>query len=349
MARPLRMDYEGAWYHVMNRGIERREIFLNDDDRRGFVRLLSEMEEEFGVEVHAYCLMSNHYHIALHTREANLSRAMRWLGQSYTQGFNRREHRVGPLFQGRFKSVPVEPEEWLTQLSIYIHLNPLHITRLGLGKAEEKRESRGVGKAPDVKEVNRRLGELRAYPWSSYRYYGGYRTTPEWLKTETILSRFGRELKAQRAGYRSLLRDQLKRGTEESRFERIREEVAIGSAAFVEQLKSKFIVGMSRETAGKKAMARTVTLEEIIARVEEMRGAAKEEWLNQHGDEGKWMILKLARHRCGMTLRELGEAIGGMDYAAVSMGIRRYEKRLERNKDKKRRFDRVAKKLEVKT
>ena len=87
MARPLRMDYPGAWCHVMNRGIERRSVFLNDDDRRHFLRLLASMEENFGVEVHVYCLMENHFHLALHTPEANLSRAMRWLGQSYGQSF----------------------------------------------------------------------------------------------------------------------------------------------------------------------------------------------------------------------------------------------------------------------
>ena len=343
------MDYAGAWHHVMNRGIERREVFLDDDDRRAFIRLLSELEENFGVEVHAYCLMDNHYHLALHTHEANLSRAMRWLGQSYSQGFNRRHDRVGPLFQGRFKSLAVDPEDWLTQLSVYIHLNPLRVLRLGLGKADDKRESAGLGEHPGVKVVDARLKGLRAYRWSSYVFYGGYRKCPEWFKTKKILGSFGKTINEQRQGYRRFVKERLKRGTEESWIERFRDEIAIGGAGFVERLRNEFREGVTRETSGRKRMERTLGLDVIIGTVEKFRGEPKENWLKRHGDEGKWMILLLARHRSGMTLRELGEAFGGMDYVAVSVGVSRYEKKLTSNKAIKRRFNQVAKMLNVKT
>ena len=343
------MDYPGAWYHVMNRGIERRSVFLDDDERPSFLRLLASLEEQFGVEVHAYCLMDSHYHLALHTPEANLSRAMRWLGQSYTQGFNRRHDRVGPLFQGRFKSVPVDPENWLVELSVYIHLNPLRITCLGLGKLEDRRESRGEGDRPSVADVDRRVRELRAYVWSSYRAYGGYRRGQEWLKSSRILGSFGKTKKEQQSGYRKRVRERLKRGTDESAIERAREEVALGNAAFLDALKRRFGKRKHRENVGRRKLAQKLSLETILSAVEEVKKEPRENWLRRHGDEGKWLVLLLARHRAGQTLRELGDALGGLDYSAVSVGIRRYQKKLKDQPQARRIYKRTAKMLNVET
>ncbi len=348
MARPLRINYEGAWYHVMNRGIERRDVFLDDDDRRVFLRLLSDLEENFGVEVHAYCLMDNHYHLVVHTPKANLSRAMRWLGQLYSQAFNRRYGRVGPLFQGRFKSKPVDPDGWLLELSIYVHLNPLRVVRLGLGKLDDKRESQGFGDQPDIKAIDRRLRELRSYQWSSYRYYAGYRKPVKWLRTGKILGSCGRQGKGQRETYRRLVRQRLKRGTEESTIERIHDEVALGSAEFVEKITKRFRGAVKRETSVKRRMSRMLDLEAIISCVEKAKGAGRSEWLTRHGDEGKWMVLHLARYRTGKTLRELGEDFGGMDYVAVSMGIKRFKKKLETDLTMRKRFQRAERMLHVK-
>lgn len=100
MSRPLRIVYEGAWYHVMNRGASRRTIFHSDTYRQLFLALLGEITQTFGVEVHAYCLMDNHYHLLLHTPRANLSAAMRHLQGLYTQRHNRMEQTDGPSFGG---------------------------------------------------------------------------------------------------------------------------------------------------------------------------------------------------------------------------------------------------------
>ena len=125
MARAWRIEYEGALYHVLSRGNERRDIFLDDDDRTVFLTGLAEAEERFAVDVFAYVLMDNHYHLLLRTRRANLSKAMQWLGVSYTTRFNFKQSRSGHLFQGRFKSMLVENDAYLLQLSYYIHRNPL--------------------------------------------------------------------------------------------------------------------------------------------------------------------------------------------------------------------------------
>ena len=130
MARATRVDFPGAWYHVLNRGTERRTIFRSTRCCERFIELLSSLPERFGVRLHGYALMGNHYHLQLESREANLSKALHWLNVSYSVWFNRKYSRVGPLFQGRFKAILHEPTEAL-KISRYIHLNPVRIAALG--------------------------------------------------------------------------------------------------------------------------------------------------------------------------------------------------------------------------
>ena len=125
MARPLRIEYPGAWYHAMNRGASGRAIFQSDRDRHAFLALFGDIAATFGVEVHAYCLMGNHYHLLLRTPRGNLSRALRHLNGVYTQRYNRTHGTDGPLFRGRFKAVLVDADTYLAALSRYIHLNPV--------------------------------------------------------------------------------------------------------------------------------------------------------------------------------------------------------------------------------
>ena len=125
MARPLRVNIPDGWYHCMHRGIERREIFTDTREHQYFLSLLGETVERYRFRVHAYCLMQSHYHAMIQTPDANLSDGMQWLGLSYSSWYNARHDRVGPLFQGRFKSVPVEAGSWAYELSLYVHLNPV--------------------------------------------------------------------------------------------------------------------------------------------------------------------------------------------------------------------------------
>jgi len=124
MSRPLRIEYPGAYYHVMNRGTARQKIFLNDQDRQRFLDLLGQTCQMWGVRVYAYCLMDNHYHLLVETTDAALSRAMRHLDGIYTQRFNRAHGRDGPLFRGRYRAILIEPEEYFMAVARYIHRNP---------------------------------------------------------------------------------------------------------------------------------------------------------------------------------------------------------------------------------
>jgi REP element-mobilizing transposase RayT len=167
MARPLRVEFPGAVYHVMTRGNERKAIYRDDQDRQRFLETLGEMVERFSVRLHAYVLMPNHYHLLLETPLANLSQAVGWLQVTYTVRFNRRHRRSGHLFQGRFKAQLVEADEYAQGLVEYVHLNPVRPRRKGERIAAE------------------RAAELDAYRWSSHRAYAGLeKNPPAWLSRE---------------------------------------------------------------------------------------------------------------------------------------------------------------------
>jgi len=164
MARPLRIECADAFYHAFSRGNERRAVFFDDDDREHFLALLGLLPERFEAEPWAYVLMPNHYHLVLRTLRTNLSRAMQWLGVAYTNWFNARHRRSGHLFQGRFKGVMVEDEDYLRRLLLYVHRNPL---RAGL------------------------VERLADYPWSSYRCLAYGRGCAGWFRPALALGLFG--------------------------------------------------------------------------------------------------------------------------------------------------------------
>ncbi len=163
MARPLRLDVAGAVYHVTARGNERRAVFTDDEDRNDYLARLAWYRAKFGFRLLAYCLMTNHVHLAIRRGPAPLSRVMASLHSSYTQWFNRRHRRVGHLFQGRYKSFLVQEDRYLVALVRYIHLNPVR--------------ARIVEKACD-------------YAWSSDRFFRGKRP-PSWLDVDDVLPSFG--------------------------------------------------------------------------------------------------------------------------------------------------------------
>src|SRR3989338_4421942 len=172
MSRPLRVQYPGAWYHVMNRGAGKQQIFRDARDYTAFLTLLGETSLMWKSEVHAYCLMPNHYHLLIRTPLANLSRVMRHINGVYTQRYNRRWNRDASLFRGRFKAILVEEDAYLDELVRYIHLNP--------AKANL-------------------TSKAHHYIWLSFPYYLGRSKKPQCLVTDIILQRFGqRQNKARR-------------------------------------------------------------------------------------------------------------------------------------------------------
>jgi putative transposase len=179
MARPLRVEYEGALYHVTSRGNDRERIFFTDTDREAFLELLADVVNRYSWVCHAYCLMPNHYHLVVETPHANLSRGMRHINGVFTQRINRLNKRSGHLLQGRFKSILVEKESHLLELVRYVALNPVR--------------AKMVRSAKDWK-------------WSSYRATAGLADTPCFLTTEWVLSQFDRDLSRAQKAYRTFVR-----------------------------------------------------------------------------------------------------------------------------------------------
>jgi putative transposase len=338
MARPLRWDIAEGWYHVTARGIERRAIYGDLRDHAHFDELLEATVERFRVRLHAYVHMSNHYHLIVQTPEANLSRAVQWLNVSYVAWFNRRHDRVGPLMQGRFKSVPVQDAGWAYALSLYVHLNPVMRRALGLDKRGKKAEARGL-RVPTPEEVSRRLGALRAYRWSSYRVYAGYGKAPPWLTTGEILSRAAPSPQERVSRYRADVRARLSQGVEPGRTEQFRDTLALGTEVFRDRVRT--LAKRGREVAEPPGLRRRVTWADLAKIVEDATGETAERYMKRRGTLGKPMLLWAARRYGGMTLREAGEAAGGMDYTAVAMAVKRLEQRAQNEHSLRQLLQRV--------
>jgi len=323
MARPLRIDIEGGWYHVMSRGIERRVIFPDDSFHFHFLDLLGEMTERFGVEVHAYILMTNHYHLIIRTPNANASQAMQWLNVSFSAWSNAKRQRVGHVFQGRFRSTLIDGDgAWLLKASAYLHLNPVRVSSLGLGKAANKAESMGLVK-PDKDKIRERLRVLREHRWSSYRAYGNYGALPEWLATGEMLARAGG-----RERYRRFVQSYVTRGIDPDEFTAFTERLAIGSREFLDRARS-WVKTVTPEHLNRSFVASRIRFDKIVTVVEQVKGEAFVDFRDRYGDWGMPMVLYLARMHSGLTLGIIGELAGGKGYKTVSTSIRRFKNRLE--------------------
>ncbi len=180
MARPLRLEFSGAIYHITSRGDRQEAIYEDDADRLQWLDILSKVCERYNWRVHAYCLMENHYHIVLETADGNLSKGMRQLNGVYTQYFNRQHNRVGHVYQGRYKAILVEKDSYLLELSRYVVLNPIR-----------------AGMVKDIEE----------WCWSNYSATIGQCQPPEWLEVEWLLGQFGLQRNRARGRYINFVRE----------------------------------------------------------------------------------------------------------------------------------------------
>lgn len=325
MARPLRIEYGGALYHLLGRGNRRQAIFESDEDCERFLALLAESLERFEVDLHAFVLMGNHFHLLAQTHRANLSRWMHWLLSTYTIQFQRRHGRVGHghLFQGRFKSHLVESGSHLLELSRYLHLNPVRGVILGKGELRERR------------------ARLRSYRWSSYAGYAGLRAPWEVLSEELILGEMsrsvpGRSAPAQvRKAYRRFVEIGLAEPLADPK-EGLVAQTVLGSESFIEQVIDRLQAEQrraSRECTGERRLRgdkknpRGVEPGRVLQCVEKVYGRPAQEWSSATG-RGKWseergVAMTLLRRVSDLSYREIGELFGGIDYAAVAQRVRR--------------------------
>lgn len=317
MARPLRIEYPGAFYHVMNRGNSGQDLFKNERDGERFLECLETAVERFSLRIHVYCLMRTHYHLLMETLEANLSRAVQWMNVSFAAYFNRKRHRQGHLFQGRFKSVLVEAEEYLKELSRYIHLNPVRA---------------GIVEKPDE------------YPWSSYGPYIGKTKRPEWLETQWLLSQFAQKDREAKQRYRRFV-EMVDPATLENPEKELTSGVILGTEGFVKWVKETFVDPREedKEIPHLTDLKRSVKVETIIDTVGAEFGCTRAEIVEKGRKRNlaRDMAVYLARDLTGKSAQSLGAYFGAISGAGITM---RY-KHISREAAQSRRLRARLKKL----
>src|SRR5512135_817991 len=281
MARPLRLEFEVAVYHVMSRGHERGKIFADDGDRTFYLEQLRRVVEEKQWLVHGYCLMSNHAHLLIETPLGNLSLGMQMLNGRYGAAFNRRHGRTGHLLEGRFHAVLVEKDSYLLELSRYIVLNPVR--------------ARMVARPGDWK-------------WSSYRATSGQAEAPSWLTVDWTLAQFGRSRPAAREAYRRFVAEG--KGAR-SPLEDVRGQVFLGGEAFLKEMSSRVMEtkpGSDFPRAQRELIS--VPLDRIREAVAAEFGVDAGDLKRRRGGADKVAALYLSRRLSGLGGREIGEAFG---------------------------------------
>lgn len=315
MARPLRIEFEGALYHLTGRGNARQRIFADEADCAHFVQLLSESLRRYDVALHAYVLMGNHYHFIAETRQINLSRWMHWLITAYTVYFNRRHRLTGHLFQGRYKSIVIQAEGYLLGLSRYVHLNPVRGKVIGKGDPLQRRE------------------RLRAWRWSSYRGYSGLTKSAPWVNEELVLGEMGAPRQGQRVRYRRFVEEGLLREIDNP-LEAVKWQTALGTEDFLRRLSDRLQGHHTkhREVPALRELRRQIEAQTILERVAKAYRCSVEELLAKtRGNEARAVAMVLVWDCCGLSLQEIVRLFQASGYTAASQMIRRTREKDQRN------------------
>ena len=279
MVRPLRLEYPGAWWHVLSRGVDREDIFLGDQDRRRFLRLLAVAIPHFRWRLHAYVLMSNHYHLLVETVEPTLSRCMKKIGGDYAMWFNKRHHRVGHLFQARFRAHLIDSDEYLLTVARYIVLNPVraHI-----------------------------VDDALEWPWSSARATAGCAVVPPWLTTGAILGRFhSHDAAAARRRYRAFIHDA---DSAKSPWRNLVGQMYLGGEKFIDRVQQRIDEHVrSNEHQRAQRIVRCSTIDDVRHALEQITGEAPTKTASR---SVRLAYASLAHSEALLPLREIGASLG---------------------------------------
>lgn len=319
MARPLRIEYPDAWYHVMNRGRRGEDIFSDDRDYILFTELLRETSEMWNIRVAAYCLMPNHYHMLVQTPDANISRSMRHLNGVYTQRYNSRHGCDGQLFRGRFKSILIDTGSYLLQAVRYIHRDPL---RAGL------------------------VERLDAYKWSSHKGYVSIAGKWDWLHKNYIFSLLSRNRKDRLRNYRKWVK--VKEEDEVSKkISGAKWPVCIGSQAFIDRIKGEYGSGkINKEIPSSRELLPDT--KRIIDGVCGFFGVKETEIIRKRRgktNEARNAAIYLTRTLRLDTFREIGDRYGIDNDRTVRSVFERMKNRLAEDRDLARNMERLKKSI----
>jgi putative transposase len=313
MARPLRIEFEGAWYHVMNRGLSHKSIFEEDNHYEAFIQLLNETSLTFAAEYHSYCLMSNHYHLLIHTPRGNLSRIMRHIDGIYTQRFNRNTHRDGPLFRGRYKAIIIDKDNYLAQVSRYIHLNPVS--------------------AKIVRQAEK-------YQWSSYRYFLNPLNKPGWLCTDEVLNLMNSQM-PNKAYHHFVSTDTDK--TIQAFYEKRKQSTILGSKTFKKTCLEKIKIENKSESKPEFRRTKDIpALEDIMKTIAQYYGIAPsliKKSQRGHTNEPRNMLILIARLGFGYSNQTISDAITSITPPAISCFTCQSKKLIQQDNRMKNTFN----------
>ena len=329
MARALRIQYPGAFYHVTCRGNEQREIFSDDQDRQVFLQKLNLSLDTYNVSLMAYVCMPNHFHLLVSTPEGNLSDFMRHFNISYTGAFNRRHGRVGHLYQGRYKAFLIDADNYLLEVSRYIHLNPIRAKTLPAKTAKE------------------RWDLLLKHKSSSLPGYLSARKREDFLEYEVVLAYLGGDNPRGRRSYQEFIQWGIEHDIE-SPLQLGKGSGIIGGADFIESVKENFLDRemSTRELPALRELRKQYQPEELIDRFCYLLGKDRNEICRQ-GKQSveRLMLMEMLYRLCQITQPEIGNLMGGIDYSAVSRARKRLQTRLRQEQSLKRRFDQLSDEL----
>jgi REP element-mobilizing transposase RayT len=334
MARALRIHVADGWYHVVSRGSGGRAIYRDDDDRRRFLDLVSELPERFGVEIHAFVLMDNHYHLLVRCRRTSLSETLRWMQTSYAVHFNLAHRRRGPVFQGRFKGILIRDETALDGVARYMHLNPVRMGGLGLSRDDQRRAKELGCPDPGAELVARRIAVLRGHRWSSWPMYAGLEAAPGWLTTDRIRGGCGgRRPAEQRAALVRYTETPIHQGHLEGPWTGVVGGVVLGEVRDAKALirRAAKQPGKGQFEMGKDARRVRPPWKEIVRAAEKILGRTWREMSEEYGDWGRDGVMAVATGHLGWRLVEVAREVPDVAYDSLAQGVRRF-RRLSANR-----------------
>lgn len=311
MARALRINYPGAFYHVTSRGNEQKAVFKSKRDREKFLEYLETATLRYDAVIHVYCLMDNHYHLFLETPSGNLPQIMRHINGAYTTYFNVKRSRSGHLFQGRYKAILVDADEYAKELSRYIHFNPVRANIVE--RAEE-------------------------YKWSSLPDYMGTRKPPKWLRRDFILGYFGNNLSEAEREYKNFIRS-LEGKEYESPFKEVFASTILGDTGFIEYVRKSFVKNkeMDNEIPASKAIMEKASMEDIFKNVSrEFSDSRLSKDIKQY----------LCYRYTSKRLKTIGDQFG-VSESAVSHAVRRAATIVGNDKKVRKKVDKLINKLDL--
>lgn len=324
MARPLRIQYPGAVYHVTCRGNEKKAIFKDDTDRKKFLDILTQSLTIYKVKPYSYVLMSNHFHLLLETPLGNLGEFMRHFNITYTGYFNRRHRRAGHLYQGRYRSILVEKASYLSILSRYIHLNPVRIKTMEKAPYEEK------------------IKYLTNYLWSSLSGYIKKRKKERNIDYAMVLEEYGGDTRRARNAYKQRIYADISEGIEIK--DKIFSQSILGGEEFIGWIKDTFIKkDHDRECPSLNEIQRYKQKDDILRTIEEETGKGIEDISTEKG-RLRQMTMELLYRLGGLKGIEIGK-IMRVGYTSVSQERRRLRERLQKDRKIRTLLSRIEMKL----